>query len=115
MVETRENFSARLDGLGAKHRQMVSRGYTTRVDKNGIIIAKPKRARLHIPARGVMLAVLGFFFFKAFMLSAAGPDAYNERLSSLDTGNPVAAVGLAVMSVDPVTQMIADKMGPLFR
>ncbi|QUJ75341.1 hypothetical protein KDD17_10075 [Sulfitobacter albidus] len=115
MVQTKENFSARLSSVDKRHAKMVRRGYTTRVDRNGVIVAKPRKARLRLPIKGAFLMVLSFFMFKAFMLSANGPDAYADRLAQLEAGSVIEVAGARVLAVDPVTQFFADQMGPLFR
>lgn len=115
MVYTREDFHSRVGKVDKARNKLVRRGYTSRVDKNGIIIAKPKARRFHFPFKGLVLLVLGFFGFKALMLSSAGPDTYNDRLATLQNGNAIEAMGAKALSVDPVTQFFADKMGPLFR
>ena len=106
MVYTKQDFNARLNTVGGKHSKLVRRGYTSGVDKNGIIITKPKRARVRLPVKGLVLMVFSFFCFKAFMLIANGPDTYNDRL---------ATMGAKVLSIDPATQFIADQVGPYLR
>jgi hypothetical protein len=115
MVYTKEDFQSRLSGVDRKHSKLLRRGFTTRVDKNGVIIAKPKSRRLRFPLKGIVMMVLGFLCLKALMLSANGPAAYQERLATLEKGNVVEVAGARVLSVDPATQFIADQMGPLFR
>ncbi|MEQ6248662.1 hypothetical protein ABMC89_07220 [Sulfitobacter sp. HNIBRBA3233] len=115
MVETKEHFIARLNTVGDRHSKMVRRGYTTRVDRNGVIFAQPKKMRLRLPVKGAFLLVLAFFVFKAFILSANGPDAYKDRLSTLEAGNFVEVLGARVLAIDPATEFLANQMGPLFR
>ncbi len=114
MVETHQHFANRLDTLGAKHRKLA-RGYTTQLDKNGLIVAKPKRARRHFPVKGLLLLLFAFISFKAFMLSVNGPEAYNDRLSKLEAGTIFESFGAKVMSLDPATVALAQIMGPLMR
>ncbi|MGJ8544498.1 MAG: hypothetical protein ACSHWZ_03565 [Sulfitobacter sp.] len=113
-VQTHDNFVQRLTTLGRKHSKMTN-GYTTKVGRDGLITVKPKRAKRGFPLRGLLLSVAGFFVFKAFMLAASGPATYEERLATLQNGSQVEALGAAVLAVDPVTQAIAEKMGPLLR
>jgi hypothetical protein len=115
MVFTKQDFNERVNGVEQKQSKLLRRGYTTRVDRNGIIIAKPKPRRFHFPVRGLLLLVVGFVCFKAFMLAANGPDTYQDRLATLQSGNAVEVLGARVLSVDPATQLIADKLGPLLR
>lgn len=115
MLETKEHFAARLHNVGERHSKLVRRGYTTRVDRNGILVAQPKKMRLRPPVRGAFLMVLSFFVFKAFMLSANGPDAYAERLATLENGTFIEMLGGRLLSIDPATQFLANQMGPLLR
>ncbi len=115
MVETKESFLARLNDVDYKHSRLVRRGYTTRVDHNGLIVVQPKKRRLHFPARGAFLLVLGFFLFKAVMLSANGPATYGERLEQLESGTILEVMAARTLSIDPATQFLADQIGPLLR
>ena len=115
MVYTREDFHARVGSVDKAQSRLVRRGYTTRIDKNGLIISKPKKMRLRFPVKGILVMVLSFFCLKALMLSANGPDTYQDRLATLQNGTVVEAMGARVLGIDPATQFIADKIGPLFR
>lgn len=115
MVYTREDFHSRVGSVDKKRSKLVRRGYTSRVGKNGIIVAKPKSRRFSFPFKGIVLIVLSFLCFKALMLSANGPDTYNDRLATLQSGNAIESMGAKVLAIDPATQFIADQMGPMFR
>jgi predicted metalloprotease len=115
MVYTKQDFEARVSTVGVRHSKLVRRGYTARVDRNGIIIAQIKPRRFRLPVKGVMLIALGFLGFKGFMLAANGPDTYLDRLALLQNGTAVEAMGARVLAIDPATQFIADHLGPLLR
>ena len=115
MVYTKQDFNDRVNGVDKKQAKLLRRGYTTRVDRNGVIIAKPKSRRFYFPIKGIVLMIGGFLCFKAFMLAANGPDTYQDRLAILQNGTVVEAMGARVLSVDPATQFIAGKIGPLLR
>ena len=115
MVETKDHFSRRLTGLERKHAKMGKYGVYTRVDKNGVVSLKAKRARIYFPAKGLLILAASFFVFKAFILSANGPDAYNDRLAMLESGTVVEVIGARLLQVDPLTQLIANQIGPLLR
>ena len=114
MVETKEHFVRRLNTLGRKHAQMT-RGYTTKVGRDGLLTVKPRRKRGGFPVMGLLLLVGGFFVFKAFMLAAVGPVTYNERLAKLENGTAIEQVGASVLGIDPVTRALADFAGPVVR
>jgi len=114
MVETHDHFTKRLNLLGRKHAKMTH-GYSTKVDKNGLITVKPKAKRRGFPIKGLFLLVFGFFAFKAFMLVSYGPVTYTERLAKLENGTVIEAMGAKVLGLDPVTAMLADFAGPYLR
>ena len=117
MVETHDHFVERLTALGRKHSQM-SRGYTTRVDKDGLLVATPRRRQL-LPGTGVlklvMLMLIGFLSFKSFAVAAYGPVTYNERLQKLENGTVIEQVGAKALAIDPVTDAVAKTVGPMLR
>ena len=114
MVETKEHFIARLNGLAHKRARMTG-GYVTRVGRDGLLTVKPRRRRGGLPVRGLALLVCGFFVFKALMLASIGPVTYNERLAKLDNGTTLEQMGARVLSIDPVTLALADFAGPAIR
>jgi|GEM_PF-2424607 hypothetical protein len=115
MVYTKEDFNARVGAVDKKLSGRGRRNVVAHVNKNGVIYTKAKRKRVQVPVRGLSIMVLGFFCFKALMLSANGPAAYEERLAMLQSGTVVEALGARVLGIDPVTQFLADQAGPLFR
>ena len=116
MVETKKHFLNRLDILGHKH-QAMSRGYTTRMRDDGLIVVKPRRQKriMDFQLKGVVLLLLGFVFFKGFMLASVGPDTYSERVAILSNGTFVEQGCAWVMQVGPISQIIANYMGPILR
>lgn len=114
MVHAKSQFNNRLRSLGRKHAEMAN-GYTPELRADGLIVIKPKRARLRVPFKGVLYAVAGFILFKAFLLSAIGPDGYSDRLSQLQQGSVFEKGGAWVMRIDPLTQFVANVAGPLMR
>ncbi|WP_298857900.1 hypothetical protein [uncultured Sulfitobacter sp.] len=115
MVYTKEDFNSRVGSVSKKSARRGKNAFVTRIDNNGVVVVKAKRRGLQFPVKGFGLMVLGFFCFKALMLSANGPEAYSDRLTILKNGTMIEAMGARVLAVDPVTQFIADQAGPLFR
>lgn len=118
MVYTKDHFNAR---VGAVNKKLSRRGrneIVARVDANGIVCTKAKRRSRGFPIKGLVLLVLlvlSFFCFKAFMLSANGPVVCEERLAVLQAGTAVEAAGARLLAIDPLTQFISDQTGPLLR
>ncbi len=118
MVETRDHFVSRLSNLGRKHAKMTH-GYTTKVGKDGLIVASPKRKRTRVRGGGgvklLLLVAIGFMGFKALTLAAVGPVTYNERLAKLENGTMIEKAGAKALAIDPVTEAVAGSVGPLMR
>jgi hypothetical protein len=53
-----------------------------------MIVVKPfvRRRGVSIPVAGNVMLLAGLLFFKAFILAAAGPDLYDERVAKLGEG-----------------------------
>lgn len=117
MVETRDHFVKRLTMLGRKHEKMTH-GYTTKVGKDGLLVVKPKRKRSGGGGglvKLLLLIAIGFIGFKAFALASVGPVTYNERLAKLEKGTMIEQVGAKALAIDPVTEIVADSVGPVLR
>lgn len=114
MVDSQIQFDRRVQRLEKKH-QAMSRGYTARMRKDGLIVLKPRRARPGISLRSVVLFAVAFFVFKGFLLANLGPESYGERINRLNSGTPVEVAGAWIMQPDPVTVFVADQMGPVLR
>jgi hypothetical protein len=114
MVKNQIQFDERLRQLSRKHRAM-SRGYVTQIQSDGLIIARPVRQPIQIPVRAVLLFVLAFFGFKAFLVANLGPQTYDDRLARLNEGTIVEQAGAYVMQADPLTMWGAKQIGPILR
>lgn len=114
MGNSQIQFEDRLRLLSRKHRAM-SHGYVTRMQPDGLIVAQPRRQPIRIPARAVILFVLAFFGFKAFLVANLGPQTYDERLARLNDGTVVEQAGAFVMQADPLTMYVARQIGPILR
>jgi len=102
-------FDQRVHRLTKKH-QMLSRGYRATMRKDGLVVMKPQRVRSGIPAKVLLFCFLGFFAFKAFLLSSLGPSGYESRVDSLNEGTSVEQAGAWVMQIDPLTQVISQQL-----
>ncbi|WP_293573336.1 hypothetical protein [Phaeobacter sp.] len=115
MGEQSNSFYARLDRLERKHEAMASRGYTARVRADGLVVVKPKRIQSRISGRSLILFVAAFFLFKGFLLATLGFGSYDFRVAQLREGTALERAGAFVMERDPVSQFIAEKIGPVLR
>ncbi|EBA18503.1 hypothetical protein RSK20926_12309 [Roseobacter sp. SK209-2-6] len=109
-----QEFRGRVSKLQGKHRAMAS-GYSARVQKDGLIVVEPRRIRSRFSGRFVVLFLVAFLGFKAFLMAALGLDSYEERVARLATGTGVERAGAFVMQVDPISRWGAEKIGPILR
>ncbi len=103
-------FDQRVSRLAKKHQKM-SRGYRTQMRPDGLVVMKPQRVRSAIPMRFLVLCVLCFFAFKAFLMASLGTTSYEARVSRLNDGTPVEKAGAWVMQTEPVSGFLATQLG----
>ncbi|SLN19653.1 hypothetical protein ROA7450_00635 [Roseovarius albus] len=106
-----QDFDTRLKKLDRKHSRLAH-GYSAQVNKDGLIVFRPKRRQMAISLRGVMLLVIGFLCFKGFLVAHIGTTTYENRITALQEGTMVEQAGGYVMQIDPVTKAIAGKLHP---
>lgn len=111
MRDSQLDFNKRVSVLSRKHADM-SRGFSTVMRSDGLIVVKPRRARRGFPIKGLLALVFGFFMFKAIMLSSLGDITYNERVAKLNQGGLIEQGGAWVMQIDPVTKFLAGFVEP---
>ena len=114
MANHQLQFNQRLNLLARKH-QTMARGYVTRVQPDGLIVARPRRQSARLPRKAVVLFLLAFFAFKAFLVANLGPLAYDDRLARLQAGTVIEKGGAFVMQADPLTMYLAKQIGPVLR
>ncbi|MEM1005369.1 MAG: hypothetical protein AAF496_05285 [Pseudomonadota bacterium] len=105
-------FDQRVNRLNKKHQKM-SRGYRATMRKDGLVVMRPQRVRSAIPAKVLLLSLIGFFAFKAFLLSSLGPSGYQFRIDSLSDGTSVEKAGAWVMQIDPLTETLAVQLNKI--
>ncbi len=109
MTTKQLEFSQRVHRLNKKHHKM-SRGYRATMRKDGLVVMKPQRVRSAVPAKVLVFCLLGFFGFKAFLLSSLGPTGYQFRIDSLNQGTSVEQAGAWVMQIDPLSEALAVQL-----
>ncbi|MFC6688374.1 hypothetical protein [Jhaorihella thermophila] len=90
----------------------MERGYVTEVGPDGLIVAKPVRARSSFSLRPLVYCIAGLLLFKGLLLAQLGTSVYVERVDRLKTGTAVEQAGAWVMQVDPASKWIADRVAP---
>jgi hypothetical protein len=115
MSDTQLQFQNRLRSLERKHYKTSTRGYTTRMRPDGLIVVKPRRAPSRISGKSVLMFVAAFLLFKGFLIANLGIVGYDERIARLNEGTPVEQAGAWVMQIEPASEWIATKIGPVLR
>ena len=107
------HFDERIRGLQRKHRKMAN-GVIHSVNHDGLIIARPRRARMQMPIKGLFLMVSAFFILKASLLGYLGTITYLDRVELLAQGTIVEKVGAALMKPDPISIWLLDNFRLIF-
>lgn len=110
----RYDFEARTRRLIGKHTNMAN-GYKTKVQRDGLIVVKPKRKNSPISMRSFAIFLIAFFAFKGFLIANLGEQTYGERVAQLGNGTSVEKAGAMVMQPDVISQYIAQAIGPILR
>jgi len=108
-----EPFDERLGRIQKRHRKMAN-GYVTKMDKDGLISARPLR-RIRFPWKFMLLIAGLFILFKGATLAALGPVSYGERVERLAQGSGSERIGAFLMQSDPASSWAARLMQPLFK
>ena len=114
MSEEALQFKKRLRSLERKHLEM-SNGYRAQMRPDGLIMMTPQRRKSAISGRSIILFLLAFMAFKGFLIANIGIDGYQDRVDRLRTGNVIETAGAWVMQIDPASELIAEKIGPVLR
>ncbi|MEB8388996.1 hypothetical protein OO012_17340 [Rhodobacteraceae bacterium KMM 6894] len=112
-ITTQNGFTDRLKKVNRKHARMA-RGYDSKVGRDGLIVFRPKRRKAAMPVRGLILAAVALFGFKALVIVQLGASTYDARVEGLQAGTTLEQIGAFVMQADPVSAALAVQMAPLF-
>lgn len=100
-------FASKVRKLDRKHARL-SRGMTSKILPDGLMVARPRRRQFGVSARGVALMLASFFGFKTALLLTFGEITYTGRVAELASGTAVERAGAWVMQVEPVTAFFAS-------
>lgn len=101
------NFAERLSRIN-KHHAQIARGHVTTVNKDGLIVVKPRRQVHRFPWRGLMFTLALVMVFKGAIFMSLGQEAYDLRVENLRAGTFVEQMGAFVMQADPATIWISE-------
>ena len=109
-----DEFERRMRRINRRHSRL-SQGYTTKVNDDGLVVARPRRRTSWTTIRGLALIVCVILIFKGFLHAQLGATAYEERVERLADGNVIEQVGAWVMTADPITLALSHHMSSLVR
>lgn len=116
MSEEHRQFTTRLRRLEKKQNAMNRYGYSTLIRPDGTLVVRPKkRLESRITGRSVFLFLAAFMLFKGFLIASIGGIGYDERVAKLSAGSVLEQGGALIMFADPLSLMIAGKIGPILR
>ncbi|GHF61605.1 hypothetical protein [Seohaeicola zhoushanensis] len=107
-------FQTRVRRLLRKHTAMT-RGYTTRMRPDGLMVAVPRRPPPPVSPRSVVMCLGVFILLKGVLIAALGPGDYERRVVRLAEGNFVQQAGAFAMKADPLTALVAVQLAPMMR
>ena len=91
----------------------MANGYELHMQSDGLIVARPRRARsIGISPRAALMFIAGFLVFKGLLIAALGPVTYEERLAGLSQGSTLEQAGAWVMQIDLVSREVASWITP---
>ena len=109
-----DEFDRRMRRI-SKRQSKLSQGYTTKVNPDGLVVAKPQRRSFRGTLRGLVILFAVMMIFKAVLYAQLGAGAYETRVDNLKQGTMVEQAGAWVMTPDPVTVWISSKIASLVR
>lgn len=111
MDESLQAFDIRQKAVRKKHTRMA-RGYVNKQTKDGRFVQVPDNKVGNYALRFLVMAIVGLFTFKSFVLYWLGRDVYQGHLDALAAGTTSDRVGAFLMQIDPITAKIAEVMSP---
>ncbi|MCL3880988.1 hypothetical protein [Marivita sp. GX14005] len=111
MTNKQDMFDERYRRVLKRHRQL-SRGYVTRLGKNGVIDHYPiGHLRDAFSLKALLLPIGILFFLKACMVTVLGQDAYSAQVALLREGSLLEQFGAFFLQMDPITWPMAQMLG----
>ncbi len=109
MSDAFRDFDNRLRRID-RSRVKLSGGYVSVVGRDGLIMLRPRRKRVTLPLRGLVLLLAGGIGLKAMMLVGLGAPVYQDRVDGLRDGTVIEQAGAWVMQADPLTVLLAEQI-----
>lgn len=109
-----DEFDRRMRRISRRHSKL-SQGYVTAVNDDGLVVAKPQRRGNGAMLRGLLIIAVIVVLFKGFLHAQLGAAGYQDRVDALAAGNVAEQAGAYVMTADPLTLWISNKVVSLVR
>ncbi len=109
-----DEFDRRMRRI-SKRQSKLSRGHVTKVNPDGLVVAKPKRRSYRSLMRGAVILIAALMIFKGVAYQQLGANVYEARVSTLKEGSVLEQSGALLMTPDPVTIWISNKIASLVR
>lgn len=109
-----DEFDRRMNRIHRRHSKL-SHGYVTKVNSDGLVVARAKRRSNGGWFRGLLLVVVVMLLFKGVLHAHLGDAAYQERVEGLAAGNVIEQGGAWIMIADPITLAISKHASSLVR
>ncbi|MBU2980983.1 hypothetical protein KO498_04065 [Lentibacter algarum] len=109
-----EKFDKRLGRVSKKHRAM-SRGYSFRVEKTGLISVRPRRSGVGFPLGAIALILGVGILFKGVVFANYGPEKYHSKVELLQSGTVVEKAGAWLLQPGKPTYVVASMVGGFIR
>lgn len=103
-----KEFDSRLKRIDRHHRK-IAQGYTATMNRDGLLVAVPRRRRLKVPFAGIALLAVVVIAFKGVVHAQLGEAAYEARVETLSAGSQVEKFAGWVMQADPLTLWVSEK------
>lgn len=114
MSKQHAEFRGRLRHIQTQRTAFARDGYTARLRSDGLIEVVPqRRIRSRIATGPVLLFIAAVFLFKGLLMGSLGFDSYDRRVADLANGSAIEQLGAFVMQSDPISHLVAEKLGPL--
>ena len=105
-----KHFDKRVTRIVRTRHRMDVAGTTPVLGKDGLIQMRPRRFGLRLPLWIFPAFLLAAFGAKVGLYNYLGPDVYAAKLAALDPEDPVEKAGLLLMSEDPATLWVTERL-----
>jgi hypothetical protein len=113
MTNKQDLFDQRYRKVLDRHREL-SRGYVTKLGKNGVIAHHPiSHYGDALQFKALLLPIGLLFFLKACVVTILNEDVFTAQVDLLREGTFIEQVGAFLMQIDPITWVIAQGLGAI--